>query len=114
MTLQDANDDDIKMVLLVEPHDREYEKHNPTEYQKVLRKYISDNFSKEEVEKMSEEILRKTNLIDLWNFISKIYETDKKKVDETKVKKCQSVEKERGIIEVCAHSQDGTCICEET
>ena len=74
MTLPDANDDDIKMVLLVEPHDREYEKHNPTEYQKVLRKYISDNFSKEEVEKMSEEILKKTNLIDLWNFISRIIE----------------------------------------
>lgn len=111
MILPDANDEDIKMVLLIEPHDRTYDRHHPTEYQKTLRKYIIDNFSKEDVEKMSEEILKKTTLPDLWNFISKIYENDKKAVDETETKKCQPV---RGIIEVCVHSQDGTCICEET
>ena len=110
MTLPEANDEDIKMVLLVEPHNREFDRHH-SEYQKTLRKYILDNFSKEEVEKMSQEILKKTTLPDLWNFISKIYEKEKKAVDETETKKCQPV---RGIIEVCEHSQDGMCICEET
>ena len=108
MTLPDANDEDIKMVLLVEPHNRSFDR-NHSEYQKTLRKYILDNFSKEEVEQMSQEILKKTTLPDLWNFISKIYENEKKAVDETETKKCQPV---RGIIEVCVHSQDGTCICE--
>ena len=114
MTLPEANDDDIKMVLLVKPHDREYDRHHPSEYQKMLRKYINDNFSKEDVEKMSEEILKTTNFIDLRNFIGRNYETDKKEVDETGVTKCESVEKVRRIIEVCAHSDNGTCVCEET
>ena len=102
MTLPEANDNDIRMVLLVEPHDREYDRHHPTEFQQMLRRYIHDNFSRDDVEKMSDEILKKTNFIDLWNFIGRIYETAKKKVDKTRVTKCESVEKVRGIIEVCA------------
>ena len=35
---------------------------NPTEYQKVFWKFIIDNFSREDVEKMSEEVLRRLTL----------------------------------------------------
>ena len=113
MTLPEANDNDIKMVLIVEPKDRNYDRHHSSEYQQMLRKYIHDNFSKEDIEKISDEILKKTNFVDLWNFIGKIYETDKKEVDETRGTKCESVEQVRGIIEMCAHSNNGRCVCEE-
>ena len=111
--MQEANDNDIRMVLLVEPHDREYDRHHPSEFQQMLRRYIHDNFSREDVAKMSDEILKKTNFVDLWNFIGKIYETDKKEVDETSTKG-ESVVQVRGIIEMCVHSNNGTCVCEET
>lgn len=38
MTLPEANDNDIRMVVLVEPHDKEYDRHHPTEFQVILKR----------------------------------------------------------------------------
>ena len=81
MQISDANDEDLKKVLLFEHLNKYYGENNPTEYQKLLRRFINEIFSNEEIEKMSEEVLEKTSFRELWKLHDDIYYESRGKKD---------------------------------